>query len=636
MALDLARPWRARIVAVLVAAATVIAAQIAAPGLVRTLDDLGGDLVWRLDPLKADERRLIIVDIDEASLAAHGPWPWPRATLADLTRRIADLGARLQIYDIVFPESKAGDVELRAAIMASPVVLAQIFSLDPRSDVAVGKVGGELAAPACGAPLPRATGFIANAEDLQGAAAALGHLTPRIAADGSVRQIPAIICYKDRAYAALGLAALTAAAEVPLKWKLVERSSWLQAPWVLQHPGLPGIEVPLDGSGDVRVSYRLPRSAFVSVSAADVLAGKAPKDLFRGAWVLVGATAFGVGDAVPTPLGNLVAGVEVHAQFIAGLLDNRLPATPRGAPWFLTAFSLAGAALLLLLTRRSSRLEVYGLPAVGAVLAITAYIAHATLVLRANLWAGWIEPALFCVLASVFLAVVEHARMRFERERVFANLSSYLPASVAREVALVEPSGRLDARRCEITVLVADLRNFSAYCEVRPAEEAAALLHAFFSRAVRIVETHGGVVEGFQGDAVMAVWNAAGPTGRHPQQALGAALDLLREIPALFPSPPPAGLEPLAIGVGLETGSALVGSVGPASRRHHTALGETVTIAVRLQALTADLAQPLLVGPGAAARLPAASLNSLGEFLLEGLTRTYTVYALPPKGNAAE
>jgi adenylate cyclase len=171
---------------------------------------------------------------------------------------------------------------------------------------------------------------------------------------------------------------------------------------------------------------------------------------------------------------------------------------------------------------------------------------------------------------------------------------------------------------------------------VRPPEESAALLHAFFSRAVRIVEAHGGVVEAFQGDAVIAIWNATEPTRRHPQQALEAALALLREIPALFPSSPPEGLEPLAIGVGMETGTALVGSVGPASRRHHTALGETVTVAVRLQAMTADLAQPLLVGPGAAARLPAASLASLGEFLLEGLTRSYTLYALPPKGNAAE
>ena len=142
-------------------------------------------------------------------------------------------------------------------------------------------------------------------------------------------------------------------------------------------------------------------------------------------------------------------------------------------------------------------------------------------------------------------------------------------------------------------------------------------------------------MEGFQGDAVIAMWNQPELSRRQAQAALNAALELLQDIPALFPVPPPNGVEPLALGVGIETGAALVGSVGPAMRRHHTVLGETVTVAVRLQAMTADLAQPLLVGPGAAALLPKEKLVSLGDFLLEGLKRTYTLFALPPKGNAA-
>ncbi len=635
MAFRFADPWLARFAAVGIAAIVVIGIVLFANGPLQGIEERGSDLVWRIDPLKSDERRLIIVDIDESSLAAHGAWPWPRSTLAELSRRIAQLGARLQVYDIVFPEAKSGDEELRAALASTPTVLAQIFSLDPKVEAATGQLGGALASPPCAPPIPAAFGYIANADDLSNSVTTVGHISPRISPDGAVRQLPALICFKGSTYAALGLATLTAAADLPPRWELAAPDGWLKSPWVLRNAGLPGIEVPLNEHGDVRVSYRLPRSSFISVSAADVLAGKAPRDLFDGAWVLIGATAFGVGDSVPTPLGGLVAGVEVHAQFISALLDNRLPATPRAAPWLLAIYSLAGVATLLLFTLRRGRLTVYGLPIAGLLLAVLAFALHALFVLRANLWIGWIDAALFCFLASVLLAVVEHARMRFERERVFENLSSYLPAPVAREVALIAPSGRIDARRCEITVLVADLRNFSAYCELRPPEEAAALLHAFFSRAVRIVERHGGLVEGFQGDAIIAIWNAPTPSRQQVQQAFAAAHEMLQDVPALFPDPPPPGLELLALGVGIETGAALVGSVGPAMRRHHTALGDTVTVAVRLQSMTADLAQPLLVGPGAAAQLPKEALVSLGEFLLEGLKRTYTVFALPPRGDAA-
>ena len=222
-------------------------------------------------------------------------------------------------------------------------------------------------------------------------------------------------------------------------------------------------------------------------------------------------------------------------------------------------------------------------------------------------------------------------RARFERSRLYGNLASYLPEPVAAAIAFQEPSSRIEAQRREITVLFADIRNFSAYCEGRPPEEAAGLLHAFFTTATRIVEAHGGLVEEFIGDAVMVVWNAPQDCPDHTARALAAAQELQADVAHLFSQTPP-GLEPLALGIGIETGSALVGSFGPARRRTHTAMGETVTIASRLQSLTADLAQPILVGEGAAGRLPKDAVVSLGSFLLEGLRASRVVYAPPVLG----
>jgi adenylate cyclase len=177
-------------------------------------------------------------------------------------------------------------------------------------------------------------------------------------------------------------------------------------------------------------------------------------------------------------------------------------------------------------------------------------------------------------------------------------------------------------------VLVADIRNFSAFAAHRPAAETAALLHAYYCLAVDVIEEHGGVVENVAGDAITAVWNAyaddgAGDGAEHPQRAYDAARELVRATRALLANPVLSDkdprVQPLALGVGLETGPAIVGSFGPARRRAHAALGEPVGVASRLQQMTQDLSMPVLLGPTMARRLPVALTECLGDYLLEGM-----------------
>jgi adenylate cyclase len=621
-------PWQGRVLALGLALAVVLLMRGMFPGVLDSLDERAGDFFWRAFPVETQERRVIVVDIDEASLAEVGPWPWPRERLEALSGKLAALGAGTQIYDIVLPDARPGDDRLAAEFARHPVVLAQIFALGNEEPSAAGQIHGALTSPACAAPVPQASGFIGNTAALVASPAmAVGHITPRISDDGSVRRLPALICFENRTYPALGLAALLKSAGVPPIMSIVPGTAWLDPPYRLTHSALQGFQVPLDGNGDIRLSYSLSRKAFISVPAADVLAGRAPAEFFKGAWVLVGASAFGIGDAVPTPHGGAVSGVEVHAQFITALLDNRLPYTPRSAPAIqILMAALAAGALLLLLARRH-RLPVVSLPLVGLLLGLLMLVVHARGLIGGNLWLGWADPAVFSLCAGLLLGVAEHARTRVEREALFRNLSSYLPRAVASDIAYREPSDAIDARRCDITVLYADLRNFSAYCENRPPEEAAAILHAFFTLVDRVVDLHHGVVEEYAGDDVMAIWDSS---PAQVAQALAAAAQIIEEGAALLPMPPPPGLEALGIGIGIETGSALVGSFGPARRRTHTALGETVTIATRLQALTGELAEPIILGPAAAALLPAEPLVPLGVFLLEGLNQSRNIFAFRP------
>lgn len=624
-------PSRLRYIGLSLAAALVLGLSIGASGLLSNLEERAADPLWQQMASSATlpERRVVIADIDERSLARLGPWPWPRERMAELSLALEQQGAQVQLMDVVFPEARSGDPALATAQDRTPLHVGQIFALGADSS-RVGALSGSVDGLPCDAHFPVAGGYVANTPAL---ARNAGHITPTIDADGTIRRIAPIICHQNQAYPALGLMALarlsqdrTLKIELHQGDGLLAPASWLYMP-------AQGLRVPLDSDGNTRIAYTLPSTALSAVSVSDILDGRTPADLLEGAVVLVGATAFGIGDTVSTPLYGNAAGIGVHAQFVAAMLDQRLPYTPRGAGLLQLGFCVV-AALLLLLAARYQRLHVLVLPVASLALAITSYGLHAWLLLQSHLWVGWLTPALFALLAGFSLSCAEFALTRLERQRLYQNLSSYLPKQVAAQIALHEPVGTIEANRREISVLFADLRNFSAYCEARPPEEAAALLHAFFSIANRVVTRHGGIIEEFIGDAIMAIWNAPTPCPQHTRRALDAAEELEREITALLPPAAPPGLEPLALGMGLETGKALVGSFGAAERRTHTALGETVSIASRLQAMSAELAAPIVIGPTAATMLPDARLISVGDFLLEGLQIPRTLYIPAPVPSA--
>lgn len=639
-------PWRLRAAALGLAAVVVGLVQVLAPQVLRTVEEVSGDAAWRLAALELPERRVVVVDIDEASLDRHGAWPWPRPTLAALSQRLQDAGVAVQAIDLVLDATRPGDEELRELWRRSPVVLGQIFSLDPRTTPQVGHVVGAVGAgpdsaaagrdaAACPPFAPVSHGHIGIAGSLVYAGAVAGHLTPSVHADGVVRELPALVCHEGRAYPSLALAALWRAAQpegttASPDWSWRAGTGLLEPAYVLTSASLPGVSVPVDAAGRLRVPFRTDRMALTSVSAHKVLAGQAPPSILAGTVALVGATAFGIGDVAATPLAAVAAGVEVHAQLLSGLLDHRVPYTPRHAALGqgLAMLLITGGLWLVAVRQRGAPAK--RLPIAGAALAALCCAAAYWALIEADQWWPWAGPALYALLAASALATAEHALARAQRERLSAHLGAYLPAPVARRLMASEPSGQLQVQRRPVSVLVADIRNFSAFARHRPPEETAALLHAFYCVAVDVVEQHGGVVEHIAGDSVLAVWNAYAECPEHAQWALQAAKALLRETRSLLARrPDPAHghlVQPLALGIGLESGVSVVGSFGPARRRTHAALGEPVSVASRLQQMTQDLSMPLLIGPQMARQLPQQSTEPLGDFLLEGLDSPRTLY----------
>lgn len=619
-----------RAMALVIAAIGVILFQWAAPQSLNAWNDRLTSRTWSLTDSATQEQRVVVVDIDEKSVQALGPWPWPRERVAQLLNALDDQGVGLKVVDVLFDGQQAQDAVLKQALQqGSPSVIAQVFSLNPEPKVRTGTLSGALAQAqseqVCAQGATSAYGYLSPSASLLGAAGpAVGHITPTVDADGAVRRVPALVCFEGKAYPALVVSALSAATGTVPQW--VHTAGFLGNTHSLH---LGDMRLPTNDRGELMVSYRVPRNGFISISAVDVLSGKVPEGLLKNVWALVGSTAMGAGDAVVTPQGGAVGGIEVHAQLLSAALDNRTPVAPAWSALWVVVSALVSALVLLgmLLWRRKAAAVLVPLAMLVNLVGVFAVHAYALLVHQQVL--AWGVPAIFVVLSSALVLVAEMLRVRFERERLFHNLSSYLPVGAARKVAFEGPSAQVQAQRQNATVMFIDLRNFSAYCEGRTPEDSATVLHLFYTTIDRIVSQHGGEVEQMVGDGIMAVWNGSTPCEQHAAKAVGAAIQIWQEGVAQLPRVASRKTPPLDLGIGIETGPVMVGSFGPAHRRVHTVLGETVTIASRLEGLTADLAYPILMGPEVVQQSGTDQAKPLGDFLLAGLSQPRKVHALP-------
>ncbi len=613
--------WRAALTA---ASLAIMALAFIPSSLLRQVDNRFTDYIWLWSAEDERERRLVLVDIDESSLAALGPWPWPREYLAQLADALDRQGAKLQIFDLILDHQRPGDEALNLRAGSLPLVLAEYFVTDPAvaAPPHAGVLRGALDSPPCAPPLPNARGYLGLARGIQ--SAAVGHVTPTVDSDGMIRRLPAVICNGEAAYSALSLAAYLRGLGVAPALSLEAGQDLFGPPWWLSHSQQPELRVPLDEAGQWLIPYRLARSAFISISAHEVLTGAVPEGVLQGAWALVGSTALGLNDRLTTPLAKIAGGMEIHAELIAALLDGRLPYSPRGRPWLLLGLSLLLDLVFLTLAAHANRAVV--LPIALAVgIAALAFL-HGWLLVVHDIWLGPMPAIVQIGLFVTLLFLVEYARTLRERERLLANLRSYLPDGLAEDLARTLPTDRILGERREACVWVADIRNYAAWGEAGPPEEAVALLHGFYRLTERVIRAEGGAIENYVGDAVYALWLPESAESCPAASALRAAKALLREAGPLLERSSRQRLVPLALGIGIECGITLIGSIGPAARRTHAVLGETVSVAIRLQTMTEELAQPILLGPGAHGQLPDDDLHPLGSFLLEGLRRPRDVY----------
>lgn len=497
-------------------------------------------------------KKIVIVAIDDSSLQELGRFAsWPRSMHTELVNTLSKNGARIIAFDILFSEQSPDDEELAAAIRKAGNVIL------PYASTTESQQTGE-------------EGIIGPLKVFEESALATGHADMIPDDDGVVRRLPLLVPQGDQYESSLAL--MTVA-------KYLRRPQVFDSPPDEKHMTMAGREIPLQNYGMLINYIDKPSSAgFETVSYANVLKGSFAPDTFKDKIVIIGITALGFGDTYWTPMGQALSGVEIHAQAINTILSGRFikPASS------ITYISILLFALICGLVTLRFRVVWSALSAVF--LCIIYFLAAFFLFGRGLLLNTFYPPlSLFTVFLGVNLYAVTSERI--EKREIAKTFGRYVSPSVATKIlnTVNEDSLKLGGEEYPVTIMFADVRNFTGFCEKNDPQVVVSTLNRYLSVIIEAILKHDGMINKFGGDSVMAVWNAPVDCPDHALSATRAAVNVQQQISTLQSEA--LNLPKMEFGIGVNTGKAIVGNMGSLDRLEYSVIGDTVNITARLAAV---------------------------------------------------
>jgi len=623
-------------------------------------------------------QQVVIIDIDEKSLKEEGRWPWSRERVATLVKvltehyKVAVVG-----MDVVFaePENQSilkmmerlsrdesgqiagqvsaqnkemkallaklhplmdGDRTFAREIKNRNIVMGYYFKNE--NNFEAGNQSGKLPPSACdlaaiegqGMQLQHSTGYGANLPLLQDAAAGGGHFNPNMDADGVIRSIPMLMEYEGKCYESLSLALMRRILDVPQV--TVERGA---DRWSRHTLKLGELQIPVMADGSAWIPYRGAQGSFPYISAVDVLEKRLDPKQLEGTVALLGTTAAGLLDLRETPVGKAYAGVEVHANMVAGMLDGSIKKSPTAIAgiesWMLSLLGLVAAVLL----GRASPVQVVWIA-----------LATALLVTLANLFV-WIDTSVVLPLASSLLLIAvlfvlnmsygflaEERTKRLYKERFGQYVS---PEVIEEMIANPQLLESMEGTSRNMTVLFSDIRNFTGISEGMQPKDLMRMMNEYLTPMTRLIidkNKYQGTIDKYIGDAIMAFWGAPLFDLKHAQHGVMAALEMQKLAAELTVQFKARGWAEIRIGVGINTGSMAVGNMGSSFRRAYTVLGDPVNLAARLEGLTKEYGVGILVSETTKEAAPDIVYCELDRVRVKGKGLAVSIYE--PIGIPAE
>ena len=661
------RRRRFYLVSLALLALIVFSAGLAQSRLLEDLRNFVFDSFQRIAPRQYDpEIPVRVVSVDEDSLAAYGQWPWPRTRLAELTTKLAELGAAAIAFDFVFAEPDRMSLEnilptipddsIRRELARKTEDAATNDQVFAQSIAAAPTVLGTTLAVSGGSKhLPRKAGYVTAGDDpipflnafpaiiapisiLAEAAKGLGATNWLPDHDQVVRRILLFGAGPSGLTPSLALETLRVAQG---ETSYVVRSSNASGETAFgRHTGVNAvkvgaIEIDTGAHGDIRPRYAYSAPHRV-VSARDVLENRIEPGELKGKIVFVGVRAVGLGDILATPLEASVPGVEVHAQILESLLSNKLLSRPDWAPGFEVVLAVATfvaiSAMLLFVPPFLAAITA------GLIVALL-FLASFYLFDRESILVDPAYPSLTAVIAFGVGTLTLWSFDRVAKQNIQQAFGKFVVPAVVDQ--LIEHPERLvlGGETRELTVLFSDLRDFAGLSEGMTARDLTNFMNDYLTPMTDAILDQEGTLDKYVGDAIVAFWNAPLDVPSHPTKAVAAALRMrtaladFNKMRAAKAREAGVAFRTTAMGIGLNLGPCNVGNMGSIRRFDYSILGDTVNVASRLEGVCKTFGIDIVASAAVREAAPEFAWLSLDTVIVKGRKTPTAIFTVA--GDAA-
>jgi adenylate cyclase len=617
------------------------------------------DSYQQISPRADSKQPVVIIDLDDESLAEYGQWPWPRTLLAKLVLKLKKAGVVSVAYDIVFSEPDrtspglladsvrgldkktkeklrkmpSNDDTLARIMKGYKVVLGQSTQQRVLSDEVQRK-----SVKTTWANLNKAVAvkgltpnnflyafpsIVRNIETLENAAQGIGVFTFVPSVDGIVRQVPLVVRVGEQLYPTLALELYRVATSQPTMALVYDTAG-------MRGVNLKGLKVPTDRTGQIWMKFgKHDRSLYIS--ARDVLNGAVDPQRLAGKLAFLGTSAVGLLDIKATPLDAAIPGVEVHAQLLQNILDKNYLTRPN---WAIGAETVAMVVVGLMM--------VMMVPFLGALWTLVLAIASIAVLLGLSWWVynafgmllDMMFPAVAIFIVSVVLTYLNYMREERERRQVRGAFSRYMSPALVAQLAEDPSRLKLGGEMREMTILFADIRGFTTISEQFDAEGLTTFINRYLTPMTNVILERRGTIDKYMGDCIMAFWNAPLDDPEHAANGVRSALAMFIESDKMNVELKREAEEedrpyiPLRIGSGLNTGVICVGNMGSDMRFDYSVLGDDVNLGARLEGQSKTYGVDIVIGENTYVYVENFAVIQLDRIQVKGKTVPVDIYCV--------
>ncbi|PPR78717.1 MAG: Adenylate cyclase 1 [Alphaproteobacteria bacterium MarineAlpha2_Bin1] len=627
------------------------------------------------------ERPVVIVDIDDESLASLGQWPWPRDVLTQMLKNLMESGAISVGFDVIFAEEDRLSPNLVASRASArnlnPNTIKELEALPSndaifantlkQSRVVLGQAARGSAIPGQRKGLPRAPplarkgekpypylssnfqAVLRNFKILERASPGLGMLNVEPDPDGIVRKVPIIIKIeylkkngkiRRKIYPTLTLEMLRQATGKP-KRPLVVFSNEVGITKVALTKDY---FIPTEPNGEIWVYYAKPgeQTNDLYVSAKDVISGLIPPERFKNKFVLVGTSAVGLRDIRATPISNNLPGVEVHANMLETILFKTPLTRGETAPAIeILIVLITGILLIILLPTIGASWSLLLVSIISIVLVSFSWFSFAGLDSSFIYLPGreLIDFSFFAIAILIlysYLTYTSFSATSAEKKQVRGAFAQYLSPALVEQLADEPDRLILGGEMKSMTFLFCDVRGFTAISETFKTnpQGLTSLINKFLTPMTDIIMERKGTIDKYMGDCIMAFWNAPLDDENHPQNAGSSALAMFEHLPKLNERLKKEAEEenrdfhPVKIGIGINTGECVVGNMGSDKRFDYSVLGDPVNLAARLEGQSKNYGVDIVIGEETQKTMDDWATIELDLIAVKGKAEAVRIFAL--------